>query len=75
MRVMAVSFTSAMRWSSTMDNEVIAKCNVIIVIELGCQSRSLSIMVRALAFKSDHVLTDPGSNPHQVNFFIYLNRD
>ena len=28
-------------------------------------------MVRASALKSDYVLMDPGSNPHQVTF-IYL---
>ena len=32
-------------------------------------------MVRASALQSDYVLMDPGSNPHQVNLFIYLNRD
>ena len=32
-------------------------------------------MVRASALKSDYVLMDPGSNPHQVNIFVYLNRD
>ena len=31
-------------------------------------------MVRASASLS-YVLMDPGSNPHQVTFFIYLNRD
>ena len=31
--------------------------------------------VRASALKSDYVLLDPGSNPHQVNLFIYLNSD
>ena len=32
-------------------------------------------MVRASASLSDYVLMDPGSNPHQVTLFIYLNRD
>ena len=31
--------------------------------------------VIASAFLSDYVLMDLGSNPHQVTFFIYLNRD
>ena len=37
-------------------------------------TRSHSIMVRASAPQS-YVLMDPGSNPHQVSFFIYLNHD
>ena len=37
--------------------------------------RSHSIMVRASVLLSDYVLMDPGSNPHQVNLFIYLNRN
>ena len=34
--------------------------------------RCHSITVRASAFESDYVLMDPGSNPCQVTFFIYL---